>query len=145
MMINIIVSFENRIKYHEGFILRTLLGLKIVYGANLNLIVLTDKNDYVNIIYNNRFRRIKSLAIKMVNKANISRHNTSNYIAIFSSEDHPDYSYFKRLGIKPKILRSLYEEELEDSLIYDKFSFPDLSEIEELINAREIRRSFITR
>jgi hypothetical protein len=81
----------------------------------------------------------------MVNKFNISRHNTSNYIVILSSEDHPDYSYFKRLVIKPKILRSLYEEELEDSLIYDKFSFPDLSEIEELINAREIRRSFILR
>ena len=144
-MINIIVPFENRIKYHEGFILRTLLGLKIVYGANLNLFVLTDKSDYVNVIYNNRFRRLRSLATIMVNKSNIKRYRTLNHIVILSSEDHPDYSYFKRLGIKPKILRSLYEEELEDSLIYDKFSFPDLSEIEELINAKEIRRSFILR
>ena len=144
-MINIIVPFENRIKYHEGFILRTLLGLKIAYGASLNLVVLTGKSSYVDVLYNNRFRRIRSLAITTTSKPKIRRYKSSNYIVILSSEDHPDYSYFKRLGIEPKILRSLYQEELEDSLIYGKFSFPDLSEIEELIDAEEIRSSFIKR
>lgn len=145
MTIKFVIPFENRIRYHEGVILRAAIALKSLYGSNCAVMVVTGQEDYISVLQGH-FNAQAPIVITPPESA--KKYVTKDFTAVFATELHPEYSLYKELDCGLMILPSTMPLKLEHSSVAfgRTFAMPDVRPMLELFHGlKRVREPFVLR
>lgn len=145
MTVKFVIPFENRIRYHEGAILRSAIALKALYGGNCSVMVVTTQEEYVGILQGH-FNM--AAPVMTVTYETAKRLVTRDFTAVFANELHPDYRQYKELDCGILVLPRLLNVPLDNSsmIFGSSFTMPDVRPMLDLFRGlKRVREPFVLR
>lgn len=145
MTVKMAIPFDNRIRYHEGVVLRAAIALKALYGPVCTVMVITTQDHYVGTLQGHFNAQAPIVCVTPENAKGLLN---AGFTAVFASELHPEYRKFQEMGCGLLVLPKLFNLELDSSSVVfgNSFSIPDTRPMLEMFRGlKRVREPFVLR
>lgn len=133
-MTKILTFFYSDLSKHEAIITRAAISLKLKFGNNVQIAVVTDHESYVTTLC----APFDSNSLVSIIRPDVMQaYNLKNYTAVFASRSSKGFELAKSLGCSMLVLPGYMESKLDnDSMFFGrKFAFPDVRQMQQLLPA----------